>query len=208
MRGTAVLLSLLLTATAGAQATPEPAPAPQEQPCADELDTLARRRRLFEREGLSDDEVQRRNGPQIRALMDCREQLRARRRDAEDAARDAQEIARRAGPNPTEKELAEARRAVRLERLAGKSPSSLTKEERAELAEGMKAEMAATHAALDRAHARDRGFMRIVHSALACYHGGRKESLENQIASEETLLKVGSGDKRALYALQDELRNS
>ena len=152
--------------------------------------------------------MQRRNASQLRAVMECRLRLRARRQEAEDARREVEDIARRAGPNATEKERAAARREVRLERLSSKDPASLTREERAELAEGMKAEMAATHAALDRAHARDRGFMRIVHSALACYHRDHKEALENQIASEEALLKLGSGDKLALYALQSELRHT
>jgi hypothetical protein len=205
MRRTALLVSLVLAAPAAAEAPPEPVPAPAEAtPCSNELEMLARRRKIFEAEGLVEEEVQRRNAPQLRALVECRERLRAKRREGDEA----EEIARRAGPNATEKERAAARREVRLERLAGKNPSSLTREERAELAEGMKEEMAATHAALDRAHARDRGFMRIVHSALACYHVDRKEALENQIASEEALVKFGTGDKRALYTLQGELRHS
>lgn len=209
MRGIALLLPLVLAEPASAQAPESPA-APETEAtfCADELDTLERRRRLFEREGLPEEEVQRRNASQLRAVMECRLRLRARRQEAEDARREVEDIARRAGPNATEKERAAARREVRLERLSSKDPASLTREERAELAEGMKAEMAATHAALDRAHARDRGFMRIVHSALACYHRDHKEALENQIASEEALLKLGSGDKLALYALQSELRHT
>jgi hypothetical protein len=207
MRGTAALLSFLLAASADADETPA-APPSEATFCADELDTLERRRRLFEREGLPEDEVQRQNASQLRALLDCRERLRAKRREADEAAQDADEVARRAGRNPTEAALAAARRQVRLERLASKRASSLTKEERAELAEGTKAEMAATHAALDRAHARDRDFMRTVHSAIACYEAGRKEALENQLASEETLVKLGSGDKNALYTLRGELRHA
>jgi hypothetical protein len=207
MRRTAALLSFLLTAPAKAEETPA-APLSEATFCADELETLERRRQLFEREGLAEAEVQRQNAAHLRALSDCRERLRAKRREAAEAAQDADEIARRAGRNPTEAALAAARREVRLERLAGTHPSSLTKDERAELAAGTRAELAATHAALDRAHARDRDFMRIVHSAVACYESGRKEALENQLASEETLVKLGSGDKNALYALRGELRHA
>jgi len=210
MRGTAVLISFALAAPPQAAAQAEaPTALPTEATfCAAELDTLERRRLLFERQGLSEADVERQNASEQRALLECRERLRARRVEADEAARDAAEVARRVGPRPTDAALAAARRQVRLERLASKSTSSLTKEERAELAEGTKAEMAATHAALDRAHARDRAFMRIVHSAIACYEGARKEALENQIASEETLVKLGSGDRNALYALRGELRHA
>jgi hypothetical protein len=209
MRRIALLVSFALAAPASAEAPTAPAPATTEETfCSNEVEMVARRRRLFEREGLPEEEVVRRNTSQLRALVECRERLRSQQREADAAQREAEDIARRAGPNATEKERAATRRVVRLERLSAKSPSSLTREERAELAEGMKEEMVATHAALDRAHARDRGFMRVVHSALACYHVDRKEALENQIASEETLLKLGTGDKQALYGLQSELRHS
>lgn len=187
---------------------PDDEEASDETPCAEELDMLERRGRIFEAEGLTPAEVERRNAPQVRALAECRERLRARRSGVDAAAREEQEIARRAGPNATEKERAAARRQIRLERLAAKKSSTLTREERAELEEGMKEEMALTHAALDRAHARDRGFQRIVHSALACYHAARRRTLQDQMALEESLVKIGTGDKTALYALEGELRHS
>jgi hypothetical protein len=209
MRRTVLLVSLVLGAPALAEEPASSPPATTEETfCADELDMLARRRRIFEAEGLAGDEVERRNAPQLRALAECRERFRWQRREADAVQREAEDIARRAGPNATEKERAAARREIRLERLAAKKASLLTREERAELEEGMKEEMVATHAALDRAHARDRAFMRTVHSALACYHADRREALQNQIASEEALVQFGTGDKQALYALQGELRNS
>jgi hypothetical protein len=72
----------------------------------------------------------------------------------------------------------------------------------------MKDEMTATHAALDNAHARDPAFMRIVHSALSCYHGARKRDLEGAIGSEEAMLKLGTGDRQNLYTLRSQLRES
>jgi hypothetical protein len=47
-----------------------------------------------------------------------------------------------------------------------------------------------------------------VHSALACYHGDRKADLENLVASEEAVVRLGSGSKQKLYALRSELRLS
>jgi hypothetical protein len=176
--------------------------------CADELEVVLRRASLFEAQGLTAAEVDRRNELQIRTLDECRERYRAKRRGAIEQKRDLEEVQRRTGPNATEKEREQVWKEIRRERLASKPASQLTKEERAELAAGMQDEMSATHAALDGAHARDPAFMRIVHSALSCYHGDRKEELETQIASEEALLKLGTGDRQNLYALQSDLRRS
>ncbi len=176
--------------------------------CADELDVVERRARLFEAQGLSEAEISRRNDVQLQSLEECRDRFRAKRRSALEQKQDMEEVQRRVGPDATEKEREQAWKEIRRERLASKPASQLTKEERAELAAGMQDEMTATHAALDGAHARDPAFMRIVHSALSCYHGDRKEELATQIASEEALLKLGTGDRQQLYALRSDLRRS
>ncbi len=176
--------------------------------CADELDVVGRRARLFEAEGLSAAEIARRNDVQLQSLDECRDRYRARRRSALEQKQDLEEVQRRVGPDATKKEREEAWREIRRERLASRPASQLTKEERAELAAGTQDEVAATHAALDASHARDPSFMRIVHSALACYHGDRKAELETRIASEEAMLKLGTGDRQQLYALRSDLRRS
>ncbi len=176
--------------------------------CADDLEIVERRAGLFEAQGLSAAEVVRRNEEQLRTLDECRARFRARQRSALEQKQDLAEVQRRVGPDATEKEREQAWKEIRRERLASKPESQLTPEERAELAAGMQDEMSATHAALDRAHARDPSFMRIVHSALSCYHGDRKDELQGEIASEETLLKLGTGDRQRLYALKSDLRQS
>lgn len=176
--------------------------------CVNELEVVLRRVALFEKEGLSDGEIARRNEPQLDALDGCRERFAAQRRRALDQERDLAEARRRAGPGATQQERDAALREVRLERLASRPASQLTPEERAELAAGMKGEQRARHVALDRAHARDPAFVRIVHSALTCFHGDRKVQLEEQIASEEALVKLGTGDRNHLYLLRSELRQS
>ncbi len=176
--------------------------------CADDLEVVLRRASLFEAEGLSEPEIARRNEEPLRMLDECRANFRARQRSTREQRQDLDEVRRRVGPNATEKEREQALREIRRERLASKPASQLTREERAELAAGTQEEMKATHAALDGAHARDPAFMRIVHSALSCYHGERKEELETEISSEETLLKLGTGDRQRLYALRSDLTRS
>jgi hypothetical protein len=176
--------------------------------CASEAEVVERRRKVFEAQGLSPGEIARRNGSQLDALAECRERFKAEERRRREQQQDVAEVARRAGPNATELERERVWREVRRERLASKSPSSLTAEERAELAAGMGEEMAATHRTLDDAHARDPRFMRVVHSALACYHGDRRDVLRDLISSEESLLKLGTGDRQKLYSLRSELRQS
>lgn len=205
-----VLAALVLIAGAaprrGAAAAPEGQLQEDErQFCERELEVVERRRRVFEGQGLPASEVARRNASELAELAECRDRFRAERRRAAEERQDVEEAARRAGPDATEKERERAWREIRRERLASKPPSSLTPEERAELAAGMADEVAATHAALDDAHSRDPAFMRVVHSALACYHGDVRERLAQQIASEEALLKLGSGDRRRLYALRSDL---
>jgi hypothetical protein len=213
MRRVAVLLPLLLATVAAPQRAGAAAPDAQlsedEQAfCESELEVVERRRRIFQGQGLPAAEIARRNGAQLAALAECRERLRGQQRRALEEKQDLGEAARRAGPDATEREREQAWREIRRERLASRSPSALTSEERAELAAGMQEEVAATHAALDSAHARDPAFMRVVHSALACYHGDRKDELDGQIASEQAHVKLGTGDRQKLYALRSELRQS
>jgi DNA-binding CsgD family transcriptional regulator len=176
--------------------------------CAEELDVVERREELFASQGLSQGEIARRNEAQLRAVNECRDRYRAQQRRASEHKEDLEEVQRRAGPNATEKEREQAWREIRRERLASKPTSQLTPEEKAELAAGMQDEVDATHAALDHAHAQDPAFMQIVYSALSCYHGDRKAEIQDQIASEEALLRVGTGDRQRLYALKSELRQS
>jgi len=176
--------------------------------CEAELEVVERRRSLFQAQGLSAKEIATRNEPHVRAVDECRDRLRAAQQRALEEREDMEEVSRRVGPNSTENERERAWREIRRERLASRKPASLSAEERAELAAGMQEELAATHAALDDAHARDPAFMRAVHSALACYHGDRKDELEGQIASEQALVKLGTGDRQRLYALRAELRQS
>lgn len=213
MRRIALLLSLALSALGpprhaaaaqrGARLSDE-----EKAYCESEIALIERRRKVFLGQGLPEREAERRNEAPLRALEECRDRFRAEQRRAREEKQDMEEVARRVRPDATEKEREQAWREIRRERLASRTPSSLTPDERAELAAGMQEEVAATHATLDGAHARDPAFMRTVHSALACYHGDRKQDLENQIASEEALLGLGTGDRQKLYALRSALRQS
>jgi hypothetical protein len=176
--------------------------------CASEVEVVERRKKLFETQGLSPAEVARKNEAPLRELADCRKRFKDHGRRAAEQKQDMEEAARRAGPNATELERERAWREVRRERLASRSPSSLTSEEKAEVAAGMSEELKATHQALDDAHQRDKGFMRIVHSAIACHHTERRDELKEAIASEESLVKLGTGDRLRLYSLKSELRTS
>jgi hypothetical protein len=208
--------SVLLAIVVLASPPPRGAPAPESEGaatdektfCANEIEVVDRRRKLFEAQGLSAEEVSRRNERPLAALAECRAKFRLEERRRREQRDDVAEVARRAGANATERDREAARREVRLERLASKRTSSLTADERAELAAGSREEVAATHRALDVAHARDPHFMRTVHSALACYHGDRRDVLKELISSEESLLKLGTGDRQKLYALTSELRQS
>ena len=204
-----LLLTLSLAAPRQPAAVGEAEPPAEEKAfCENELEVLERRSRIFVAQGLSPKEVARRNEGETRALEECRARFRAQQRRKIEEKQDLEELGRRAGPDATEKERERAWREIRRERLASKVPASLSTEERAELAAGMQEELAATHATLDSAHARDPAFMRTVHSALACYHGDRKDELEEQINSEQALLKLGTGDRQKLYKLRSALRQS
>jgi hypothetical protein len=176
--------------------------------CASEVEVVEKRQKLFEGQGLSAAEVARKNDAQLRALKECRDRYRAELRRADEQRQDLEEVTRRVGPNATELERDRVWKEVRRERLASKSPSQLTAEEKAELAAGMGDELKATEHALDDAHQRDPQFMRVIYSAIACYHGERRTDLKEAIGSEERMIKLGTGDKQKLYALKSELRQS
>lgn len=203
-------------AQSAAPAAPSAPAAPAEPPlseaerqfCENEVGVLERREKLFRAQGLPAAEVTRKNASFIAGLAECRARFGAEQRRATEHQQDLEEAGRRVGADATEMERERVYREIRRERLASRSPASLSDEERADLEAGMKDELAATHAALDEAHARDPGFMRVVHSALTCYHGDRKDDLGHQIASEEALLQLGSGDKQKLYGLRSELREA
>jgi hypothetical protein len=176
--------------------------------CASEVEVVEKRQKLFEAQGLSAAEVARKNQPQVGALAECRERFRAEAGRAEEQRQDLEEVTRRVGANATELERDRVWKEVRRERLGSKSPSQLTAAEKAELAAGAGDEIKATEHALDDAHQRDPQFMRVVYSALACYHGERRNDLKEAIESEERLLKLGTGDRQKLYSLKSELRQS
>lgn len=210
MRRALLLATLLLVLPhPGAAAAPADGMSEDEQAfCASERGVVERRRKIFEAEQLSPADIARRNEPQLAALRECRERFQAERRSAAEQKQDLEEAARRAGPNATELERNRIWREVRRERLASKPRSSLTAEERAELASGTGEELAETHRALDDAHRRSPQFMRVVYSAVACYHGERRAQLAEAIASEERMLTLGTGDRHKVYALRSELRQA
>lgn len=176
--------------------------------CADELRMVANRTKLFESQGLPPFVIRQKNAQAQEAVDECRAKFRREKQSEADFAADEAEAIARAGPKATAEERIRAWKEVRRERLAAKRPSELTPDERAELAAGEGEQMKATHEALDRAHANDPYFMRISHSALACYHGQRQERLGDQIREEESLLKLGTGDRQRLYTLQSDKRTS
>jgi hypothetical protein len=212
-------VALALLALSAPPASSKPAAAPARSPtaqlseeertfCASELEVLEKRQKLFESQGLSAAEIARKNENATRDLAECHTRFKEEGNREQEVKADMEEAARRAGPNATPLERDRAWKEVRRERLASKSPSRLTAEEKAELAEGMQEEMRATHLALDAAHQKDPGFLRVIHSAVACYQNERRDSLKDAIASEENLVKLGSGDRTKLYSLKSELRVS
>jgi len=209
MRWTAAHVFLLLAlGTPPAAAQTDKLPEEERAFCENEVGVVERRTKLFEAQGLSAKEVAGRNRSQLAVLEECRSRFRLQQRRVLEEQRDMEEAARRVGPNATELERDKAWRQVRRERLAGRNPATLTPEEKSELAAGMKDELAKTHAALDNAHAKNPAFMRVVHSALACYNADVKYGLENAISSEESMLKLGTGDRLKLYALKSDLRQT
>jgi hypothetical protein len=176
--------------------------------CSSEVELLERRKKLFEAQGLPAAEIARKNESAAADLAECRTRYKEQANREIELKADMAEAARRAGPDATQVEREKAWKEVRRERLASKNPARLTAEEKAELAEGVQEEMKATHLALDTAHQRSPEFLRVIYSAIACYQGERKDSLKQAIASEESLLKLGSGDRTKLYSLRSELRAS
>ncbi len=215
---------LALAAAAGAAPAPTPKPAakastraaPVEAPwtederafCAAELDGLARRTHLFEVQGLARAEIARRNADASDRVGECRQCFVVEQRRRREELDDLEELDRRGGSSATPLDRDRLWRQIRRERLSGKSPAALTAEERVELQGGLPDEVRETHETLDTAHAQDRTFMRQVHSALACYHGDRREDLKAEIGHEESLVKLGTGDRTRVYALRSQLRES
>ena len=193
---------------AAGRADPRTMGAEERDACAADLEVLEKRSRLFEQQGLKPPEIARRNETAQLGLDECVRAWRRRRVAEKERLADLAELERRAGPDATEAQRDEAWAAIRRERLSGKPPAQLTAEERAELKAGTKAELAETHATLDTVHARDPAFMRTVHSALACYHGVRRDRIREDLAHEQSLVKLGQGDKNRVYSLQSELRQS
>ncbi len=176
--------------------------------CADDIRMVENRRKLFVASGLSPAEIASKNAQAEAAVADCRKKFKREKQAELDFAADEQEAIARAGPKATAEERIKAWKEVRRERLASKPPSELTAEERKELAAGESEEMKATHKAMDVAHANDPSFMRVSHSALACYHGQRRARVAEQLQEEESLLKLGTGDRQRFYTLQSDLNRS
>lgn len=213
----ALLAGLAVTAPHQSRAAPKPAPAAarpapltdlEKAACAAELGVLDNRVKFFQAQGLGAAEIARKNELAKQTLDECLTAYRRRRAAELEKLADMRELDRRTGPDATDQVRAEAWAQIRRERLAGKPRSQLTPEEKAELNAGSRAEEAETHATLDNFHAKDPAFMRTVHSALACYHGVRRDGLRDQLAAEQALLKKGSGDRQKVYALQSQLRLS
>jgi hypothetical protein len=176
--------------------------------CADDIRMVENRRKLFAAQGLSPAEISGKNAQAEAAVAECRAKFRREKQSEIDFAADEAEALARAGAKATPEQKMRAWKEVRRERLATKRASELTPDERAELAAGEGDEMKATHKAMDQAHANDPSFMRIAHSALSCYHGQRKARLDGQIQEEESLLKLGTGDRQRYYTLVSDRKNS
>lgn len=204
----AALAALAPPAAASADDAAAAKQAEENAYCADELHMVENRRRLFQMQGLSSAEIASRNAQAEQAVSECRRKFKREKQAELDFAADEAEAIERAGPKATAEQRMKAWKEVRRERLASKSPSELTPDERAELAAGEGEEMKATHKAMDAAHASDPSFMRISHSALACYHGMRQQRLAGQISEEENLLKLGTGDRQRYYTLVSDKKTS
>jgi hypothetical protein len=204
----ALVVSLVAALPPAAPASPAPLTDLQREACSSELEVLDRRTRLFRGQGLVTAEIARRNELSQAALDECLAAFKLRRAADQERLADLEELERRVGSDATEAARAEAWAQLRRERLASKPRSRLTADEKAELNAGSTAEVAETHATLDTVHARDPAFMRMVHSALACYHGVRRDRLRDQLAAEQARLMKGADDRQKVYALQSDLRQS
>jgi hypothetical protein len=195
-------------APAAAKATPRPLTDLEKESCAAELAVLEKRGQFFQGQGVPPAEIVHRNELAQATLDECLATFRVKRAAELEKLADMNELDRRVGPNASDAVRAEAWAQIRRERLAGKPRSRLTEEEKAELAAGSRAEVAETHATLDTHHAKDPAFMRMVHSALACYHGVRRDKLKDQLAVEQARLDKGQGDRQKVYGLQADLKQS
>jgi hypothetical protein len=209
----AITSPLLASAAPKAAAAPAPArPKPltdlEKEACAAELDVLETRVKLFQAQGLGASDIARKNELPQQTLDECLAAFRKVRNAEMEKLADMNELDRRVGPDAPDALRAETWTQIRRERLAGKPRSQLTAEEKAELDAGSKAEEAETHATIDTVHAQDPVFMRMVHSALACYHGVRRDKLKDQLAAEQARVNKGGGDRQKVYALQAQLKQS
>jgi hypothetical protein len=209
----AITIPLLASAAPNPAAAPAPAkPRPltdlEKEACASELEVLDTRVRMFQGQGLGAAEITRKNELPQQTLDECLATFRLQRNAELEKLADMNELDRRVGPDASDAVRAETWTQIRRERLAGKPRSQLTPEEKAELEAGSKAEEAETHATIDTAHAQDPVFMRMVHSALACYHGVRRDRIKDQLAAEQAKVNKGAGDKQRVYALQAQLKQS
>ncbi len=210
-RAALAVVPLALATLAASPGRPAPKGAMSEAEkafCAPEIEVVEKRRAIFQAQGLSPAEIAKKNEVDEQALAECRRHWVIEARSEQERKADALEAERRAGKNATDIERARVLQEIRMERLASRRPSELTSAERAELASGLQAETAETRAALDAAHARDPAFMRQVHSALVCYHGGRRRTLQAEIDAEGARIAQGEGDRTRFYALQSELTRS
>jgi hypothetical protein len=208
---TLAVVALALPRPAAAAAPDDAAAARQAEEnayCADDLKMVENRRKLFVSQGLTPAAISTKNAQAEQAVAECRRKFKREKQAEADFAADEAEALQRAGPKATPEQRMKAWKEVRRERLAAKPPSELTADERTELAAGEGDEMKATHKAMDVVHANDPAFMRIAHSALACYHGQRKRRLVGQITEEESLLKLGTGDRQRYYTLVSDRTNS
>jgi hypothetical protein len=209
----AVVLALVLAAAApprraAAQRASASLSEDEKAFCASELEVIEKRRRIFEAQGLAPADIARRNEPAEQDLAACRRRFKDEGRRAAERRADEAELQRRAGPDATQLERQKIWREIRRDRLLVRPASTLTAEEKAELAEGLGDEEAETHATLDLVHSRDPVFMRQVHSALACYHRDRKEELQALIDEETAHVRLGSGDRNKVYLLKSDLKQS
>jgi len=210
----ALTVALAAATPAGAAETSKKGASPsslsseERAACDAELDTLENRVRLFTGQGLGKAEIQKRNEPAQASLDECVRTYRLNRNAQKSREADLAELERRAGPSASDETRSEIWTQIRLERLSAKPLAELTAEEREELRAGSSADLAETQATLDKVHAKDPAFMRVVHSSLACYHGVRKDRLKDDLRHEDALLKLGQGDKQKAYALKSELRTS
>jgi hypothetical protein len=180
----------------------------EKEACAAELEVLEKRVKFFQVQGVSPAEIAQRNELAQATLGECLAGYRLKRAAELEKLADMKELDRRVGPDASDTVRTETWTQIRRERLAGKPRSRLTPEEKAELAAGTKAEEAETHATLDTHHAKDPAFMRMVHSALACYHGVRRDRLKDQLSAEQARIKRGDGERQKVYALQSQLKQS